>query len=244
VQTRLLPSLQRTNKTSVSQNWRSPLSPEKSIPYLHTLRLLETSYTIFSINLDEAIGLRRCGHLGKAYQALSITPSLCRRLAKHLQLSLRAMISHAKHFHIVPIINPLDPENFQSPKSRRAASISNLCSRIILTQRSQFLHKLSTLLELVEDLEEAFGEAASDLKDSSSPHPEHEWATLDSAHYDLNTCLRESIVLLKCFFHAMPAEQLPEFIAALQKQPSPSLSGALLPKRHLAHRRMALLKGQ
>jgi len=237
-------SLQRTNVTSVSQNWRSPLSPEKSIPYLHTLRLLETSYTMFSINLDEAIGLRRCGQLGRAYQALSITPTLCLRLANQLQLLLRAMLSHAKHFHVVPSINPLNAENFQNPRSRRAASFNSLCSRVVLSQRSQFLHKLSTLADLIEDLEKTFGEAAADLKDSSSVQPERQWAILDSSHYDINTCLRESIVLLKCFFHALPVEQITEFTAALQKQPSPSTSRVLLPKRHLAHRRMALLKGQ
>lgn len=236
--------LHRTNRNSVSQNWQSSLSSEKSIPYLHTLRLLETSYTIFSVNLDEAIGLRRSGHLGKAYQALSIAPALCRRLREQLQLLLRAMLSHSKHFHVVPSINPLNAENFQNPKSRRAASFNSLCSRIILSQRSQFLHKLNTLLDLVEDLEKTFTVASSDLQDSSTFQPEREWALLDSSHYDMNTCLRESIVLLKCFFHALPAEQVPEFIAALQKQPSPSLSGVLLPKRHLAHRRMALLKGQ
>jgi len=244
VQPRSPLSLQRTSASSVSQNWRSPLSPEKSVPYLHTLRLIETSYTIFSINLDEAIGLRRYGQLGKAYQALSITPALCQRLADHLQLLLRAMLSHAKHFHVVPSVNPLDPENFQHPKSRRAASFNNLCSRILLSQRSQFLHKLSTLLELIEDLASIFGEAASDLKDSSSLQPEREWALLDSAHYDINTCLRESIVLLKCFFHTLPTGQVPEFTAALRKQPSPPVAGVFIPKRHLAHRRMALLKGQ
>lgn len=237
-------SLQRTDVNSVSKNWRSPLSPEKSIPYLHTLRLVEISYTIFSVNLDEALGFRRCGQLNKAYQALSITPALCRRLGGHVQVLLRAMLWHAKHFRTTPSSNPLDPENFRHPKSRRAAHFNSLCSRIVLTRRSQFLHKLSTLLELVEDLEKVFMEAASDLKDSSSLQPEREWDTLDTTHYDINSCLRESIVVLKCFFHAVPDEQLPEFIAALQKQSSPAGSGVFLPKRHLAHRRMALLKGQ
>jgi hypothetical protein len=244
VQTGLPLALQRTKATSVSQSWRSPLSPEKSIPYSHTLRLLETSYTIFSINLDEAIGLRSNGQLGKAYQILSITPALCQRFANQLQLLLRAMLSHAKHFHVVPSINPLNPENFQDPRSRRAANFNSLCSRVLLTRRSQFLHKLSTLLDLTEDLEKSFTEAAADLKDSSSLQPEREWALLDSYHYDINTCLRESTVILKCFFHALPSEQLSEFAAALQQQPSPSLASVLLPKRHLAHRRMALLKGQ
>ncbi len=229
---------------SVSQSWRSPLSADKSVPYLHTLRLLETSYTMFSVNLDEAIGLRRSGHLNKAYLALSLTPALCKRLAEHVQLLLRAMLSHAKHSRMAPSISPLNPENFQHSRSRRAAGFNGLCSRLVLSQRSQFLHKASTLLDLIEDLEKAFSTAASDLKDSTSLQPEREWSVLDVSHYDINTCLRESIVLLKCFLLALPTEQVPEFTAALQKQPAFSGSHVLLPKRHLAHRRMALLKGQ
>jgi hypothetical protein len=237
-------SLSVPRTISVSQSWRSALSADKSVPYLHTLRLLETSYTMFSINLDEAIGLRRSGHLNKAYLALSITPSLCKRLAEQVQLLLRAMLDHAKHSRIVPSISSLNPENFQHPRSRRAAGFNNLCSRIVLSRRSQFLHKASTLLDLIEDLEKAFSAAASDLKDSISLQPEREWCLLDSAHYDINTCLRESIVLLKCFLLALPPAQVPEFTAALQKRPAASGSHVLLPKRHLAHRRMALLKGQ
>ena len=244
VQARFSLSPQRTNANSVSQNWCSPLPPEKSIPYLHTLGLLETSYTIFSVNLDEALGFRRCGQLNKAYQALSIAPTLCRRHGGQVQVLLRAMLSHAKHFRTTPSINPLDPQNFRLPKSRRAANFNSLCGRIVLSRRSQFLHKLSTLLDLVEGLEKMFLEAVSDLKDSSSLEPEREWGTLDTVHYDMNSCLRESVVILKCFFHALPDEQLSEFTAALERQPSRAGSGFFLPKRHLAHRRMALLKGQ
>lgn len=229
---------------SVSQDWRLPLSPDKTIPYMHTLRLLETSYTIFSINLDEAIGLRRGGQLNKSYLALSITPSLCGRLSGNLQVLLRAMLAHAKHFRTIASSSPLDPENFQLAASRRAANFGNLCGRVILSRRSQFMHKLSTLQELVEDLEKVFLEAVSELQEGCSTAPEQEWATLDSSHYDMNTCVREAIVVLKCFLHALPEEQLPEFTLALQKQRMPALSPVFTPKRHLAHRRMTLLKGQ
>jgi hypothetical protein len=154
------------------------------------------------------------------------------------------MLYHAKHFHITPSISPLDAENFQDAKNRRAAGINGLCSRLILSRRSQFLHKISTLLDLVEDIEKTFSSATSELRDSASLRPEREWTILDSSHYDINTCLRESIVLLKCFLQALPAEQVPEFAAALQKQPISPLCPVLVPKRHLAHRRMTLLKGQ
>ena len=229
---------------SVSQDWRSPLSAHKSQTYLDTLRDLETSYAMFSVNLDEAIGLRHNGRLGKAHQALSVTPALCQRLAVPLLALLRAMLGHAKYFRIVPNLSPLDPENFQQAKSRRAASFNGICSRIFLSQRSQFLHKISTLVELVENLNESFRGAAEQLNDPSSLQPEREWDMLDASHYDLNTCLRESIVLLKCFLLALPEDQLLEFSAALSGAPVPSSSPLLVPKRHLAHRRMTLLKGQ
>ena len=229
---------------SVSQDWRSPLPAQKSGAYLDALRELETSYAMFSVNLDEAIGLRRNGRFVKAHQVLSVTPALCKRLADPLLILLRAMLIHAKHFRIVPNLSPLDPENFQQAKSRRAASFNAICSRIFLSQRSQFLHKITTLLELVENLSESFCKAWEELNDPSSLQPEREWDLLDASHYDLNTCLRESVVLLKCFLLALPDEQLMEFNAALQGSPVPSSSPLLSPKRHLAHRRMTLLKGQ
>jgi hypothetical protein len=229
---------------SVSQDWRSPLSVEKSKTYLDTLRGLETSYAMFSVNLDEAIGLRRNGRLVKAHQVLSVTPALCKRLADPLLTLLRAMLAHAKHFRVIPNLSPLDPENFQQAKSRRAASFNGICSRIFLSQRSQFLHKISTLLDLVENLNESFSNATEELNDPSSIQPEREWDLLDASHYDLNTCLRESIVLLKCFLLTLPEEQLEEFNAALHGATFTSPSPVLAPKRHLAHRRMTLLKGQ
>ena len=229
---------------SVSQDWRSPLSSEKSRTYLNTLRDLETSYAMFSVNLDEAIGLRRNGRMGKAHQALYVTPALCKRLANPLLTLLRAMLAHAKHFRTTPNLSPLDPENFQQAKSRRAASFNGICSRIFLSQRSQFLHKISTLLELVENLNESFTSAAAALNDPVSVQPELEWDQLDASHYDLNTCLRETIVLFKCFLLALPDGQLLEFNAALRGAPIPLAAPLLSPKRHLAHRRMTLLKGQ
>lgn len=229
---------------SVSQDWRSPLPSEKSVTYLHTLRLFETSYAMFSINLDEALGLRRVGRLDKAYMALSVTPALCKRLARQIQILLRALLAHAKHFRTTPNINPLNPDNFLQGISRRAAHFNRLCSRLLLSQRSQFLHKTSTLLELMEDLNKAFSAAAGELNDSLSLQPERVWEVLDSAHFDINTCLRETIVLLKSFLHALPEEQLADFSAALQKQSLAPASGVFVPKRQLAHRRMTLLKGQ
>jgi len=34
------------------------------------------------------------------------------------------------------------------------------------------------------------------------------WAALDAGHFDLNTCLRETVVLFKSFLVVLPEEQL------------------------------------
>jgi hypothetical protein len=232
---------------SVSQDWRKPLSSEKSRTYLDCLRMLETAYAMFSVNLDEAFGMRRRGRVPMAYELLTVTPALCRRLATPLHSLLCAMLEHAKHFGTTPNILPLDPENFQSTRSQRTARFSDLFSKILLTRKSQFLHKMSALSELVIDLNAGFEETAMDLREENSRYPERQWETLDAVHYDLNTCLRQTVVLFKSFLHALPEAQLRPFEADLATRAAACAAGsqpATRRERHLAHRRMAFLKGQ
>ena len=75
-------------------------------------------------------------------------------------------------------------------------------------------------------------------------HPDAEWEILDASHYDLNACLRESVVLFKSFLHALPEDQLQEFLSTVQEQTA-SAEGYIPAKaRYLVHRRMAAIKGQ
>ncbi len=171
-----------------------------------------------SVTLDEAIGLRRAGRLQMAYQLLAVTPALCSKLTCPLMSLLRAMTLH-------------DPDNFQRSKSQRVARFNGVFSHVLLTRRSQFLHKISTQLELTEELGESFLTSVKEL---------------DASHYDLNTCLRESVVLLKCFLLALPDKQLAEFQATLRQEDQISRSTSRVPSltRNLAHRRLTPVKGQ
>ena len=231
------------NNASVSQDWRMPLKGEKSSAYQHCIRRLETAYAMFSVNLDEAFGMRRNGRNSKAYQVLSVAPALCQRLVHPLRSLLSVMLDHSKHFGITPNLAPLDAQNFQNSRSQRVALFDDLLSRILLTRKSQFSHKISALADLVEDLESTFESTAEQLAGGDSLRLERDWVLLDSIHYDLNTCLRESVVLLKSFLHALPDPQLPVFQAALNASCTAS-SPLAVRGRHLAHRRMAFLKGQ
>ena len=229
---------------SVSQDWGMPLPIEKSGVYVQTLKRLETSYSMFSVNLDEALGLRRCGQVSKANQVLFVSPALCQKFSAALLTLLRAMLSHARHFGIAPNLAPLNPNYFQNAKSQRAARLNGLLNRVLLTRKSQFLHKASTLIDLVEDLGENYVGASSEACDEHSYHPDQCWEVLDSVHYDLNTTLRETVVLLKSFLHALPASQLLEFQSALESSPLRSPSRVPLVAGHLGHRRMSPIKGQ
>jgi hypothetical protein len=231
---------------SVSLDWRANLSPAKNHANVSILHRLETSYCMFSINLDEAIGMRRAGRVNKAYQLLSVAPALCEKLTFPLIGLLRAMTLHARHFGTAPNLSCLDPGNFQHTKSQRTARFSSVLSHVLLTRRSQFLHKISALSELVEDLGISFATAAEELEEGSIRNSDRYWELLDASHYDLNTCLREAVVLLKSFLLALPEKQLVDFQATyqLEVQPVRTSSRVLSFNRNLAHRRLATLKGQ
>ena len=64
---------------------------------------------------------------------------------------------------------------------------------------------------MVEELTVEFRSTAEDLAEGTSIRPSMHWEALDNLHYDLNTCLRETIVLLKSFLRALPASELDAF---------------------------------
>ena len=229
---------------SVSQDWRKPLNSEKTEAYVKCVQRLEIAYTVFSVSLDEALGLRRMGRVVKANQMLSVSPALCNRLSVPLRSLLRSMQVHARHFGITPNLAPLNPANFQSARSQRVARFNELFSKVLLTRRSQFVNKISTLEDLVDELDHSFMTAADELAEDQSIQPERDWEMLDAVHYDLNTCLRETAVLYKSFLHALPENQLAGFETTLKENHAAESESIAARARHLAHRRMAFLKGQ
>jgi len=146
---------------------------------------------------------------------------------------------HAKHFGIIPNIAPLDAANFRGAREQRSARMNDLLSHVLLTQRSQFLHKIDTLEEMVLSIHKDFSEVATDLGNGASAEPSSDWRTLDDAHFDLNTCLRESIVLLKSFFVVLPNDQLPVFQKSVGALMLPSFVFCPDPRR-----RLALIEGE
>jgi hypothetical protein len=201
----------KPRRTSVSEDWSAWLSVQKAELFDSQVRQLEVVYGMFSVSLSEAMELRNTGETARARQAVGLIPPLATRLVDSLYALLRAMLSHAEKRGIVPSVVPVDESNFLGKRSKRVARLSSLLSSVLLTDRSLFFHKISTLQEMIGDLVIDIRMAARALSSLSSMRPDTEWLEIKSAHYDLNTCLRETIIILKSFLVAMPDEQIDVF---------------------------------
>lgn len=228
---------------SVKDDWRACL-PEPKAQVFHALvRQLESNYGMLSVSLDEALELRNLGHPSKSLLDIGITSDLCKLLTQPLAGLLRALSEHAKHYGTVPNAAPLDPANFQGQRCQRSARMSSLLSRVLLSSRLQFLSKVNTLEEMVQDLGKDFRQAADDLAERVSLNPRQLWANVDTDHYDLNTCLRESIVVFKSFLMALPEGQLVAFQNTVVEQSRLPEAG-LSYRQNVHHRRMTAIAGK
>jgi hypothetical protein len=225
--------------SSVRQDWCCWLPEEKALVFRMHEQHLESLYNMFSVALNEAIELRQRGYLCKSLMAIGMTADLGKLFTVPLAGMLHALYDHAKHYGLVPNAAPLDAANYRGLRGQRSARMSSLLSRVLLTQRLQFLQKVTTLEEMVEDLDGDFRAAALELADGLSIAPRHAWEAVDAVHYDLNTCLRETLVLFKSFLVVLPANQLPSFQKTVCKQWEAPGHACPVPQRAAQHRRMA-----
>lgn len=233
-----------TRGKSVRHDWHAWLPEAKAKVFDFQVQRLESRYIMLSVSLNEALELRHLGYSTKSLQALSVTSGLCKLLTQPLAGLLRALYDHAKHYGIVPNAAPLDPSNFMGLHGQRSARVNSLLNHVLLSQRLQFLHKISTLGEIIEDLAKEYRQAVNDLADGVSSDPGKTWAAVDSDHYDLNTCLREAIVVFKSFLIALPEGQLAPFQKAVRTQSVPLEVGAASRIEANRHRRMTSIAGR
>lgn len=210
--------------SSVQQDWRAWLPLEKAEVFRRHQQHLESLYNMFSVSLNEAIELRHNGCLAKSLQALGMAAQLCKFFCSPLTEMLRALHEHSKHYGTIPSAAPLVPANFAGLKGQRSARFSGLLNHVLLSQRLQFLHKVGTIKEMVEELDQGFRAAAHELADAASMRPDQLWEGMAGDHYDLNTCLRETFVLLKSFLVVLPEGELAAFEETLQEPCQPSKS--------------------
>ena len=229
---------------SVEKDWRAWLPEEQEKTFRKNVQELESRYAMLSVSLNEALELRQGRHLGKSLQTIQVSSGLCLFLTQLLGGLLRALHEHAKHYGTIPNVAPLNPENFQGQKSQKSARMSSLLSHVLLSHRLQFLQKLSTLEEMVDDLGKDYRLCSADLSEGTTADPCGMWEAVDADHYDLNTCLREAIVILKSFLLVLPVDQLGAFQQTILDQSEARAEEVPSRQRAIRHRRMTPIAGQ
>jgi hypothetical protein len=197
---------------SVKADWFGWLPEAK----MHAFRVyadeFEARYLMLSVSLNEAIGLRNQGSQSKSGQVVLITLPLCERLTSSLEGMLCSLGEHVTHYGLVPSVVPLDAADFHGRRGQSSARTSSLLSNVLLSRRAQYLSKVGTLREMVGYMNVDFCLAARELLCARGPSKlALLWAAMDEGQFDLNSCLRESMILLKCFLRVMPNQQLQAF---------------------------------
>jgi hypothetical protein len=211
----------RSERRRVLDDWVAALPREKGELYQVVVQRWECSYAMMSVALDDALSLRACGELVCARQQVSIAAGLMERLAPSL-ISLCATLSMLGQKVVeFPVVEPMNSEFFRGNTARSAASWNGILHHVLFSSRSRFFHKLRILSQTLEHLVAEFEDAAGDIAKGLSVHPGDCWKRLDNVHYDFNTCLRESEVVLKSFLRMLPDEQLPALASELDAPASP-----------------------
>ncbi len=214
----------RSNRThTVKDDWLASLPSEPSRLYGAALGELEDSYLIQSVTLNQAFVLCAEKRYETARQCALTFAQLFDRLAERLQGALLAMEEHGRHFGTLPNVHPLDPANFRGAAVQQVARLDNLLGRNLFKARSRFFHKLSALGDALTEVRRQSLEIAGELAGSDEKPIEETCRLLEVLDYDLNTCMQETVVVLKSFFCALPGKELALFREKLVKR-IPSLT--------------------
>jgi hypothetical protein len=204
-------------RSSVKEDWRTRLPDEKNRIFESIVREWEEAYAVFSIPLDDAMALRAKGKLTGARQCVEIAATVVTDLTAPLASSCRTLEKWGRQLAVPPAVAALNPSFYRSEFARQNAQWNQLMHRVLFGSRSRYMHKLRVLEMSVSALGDEFHREAEELSSGAHPHPDSCWPRLDELHYDVNTCLRETVVVLKSFMLALPPKNLAFFHGELNQ---------------------------
>jgi hypothetical protein len=192
----------------VCEDWVSALPRDKAAAFEAIVQRWECTYAMMSISLDDALSLRRQGELVCARAQLSVAAELLEPLAESLTSHCDTLSMYGRRLRALPVVEPMNSSFFRSNIGQSAASWNGILHHVLFGGRSRFFHKLRILSDTITQLSSEFREAAGDITKGLAVQPGHSWENLDDLHFDFNTCLRETEVVLKSFLRVFPADQL------------------------------------
>lgn len=196
---------------TVREDWFAWIPNEMDQLFGATRNDLESSNFILSISLDEALSLCKGGQFDSAKERATIIAGLFDRLAVRVCHVIRTLKDHGSHFGTLPNVTPLSPSNFRGATAQRVSRMDNLLAKVLFRERTRFFHKLYSLAEIVEGLQEEVRAIVEGIASEDSRFPDRSFELLEVLGYDLNTCTGETTIILKSFFCALRPEELETF---------------------------------
>jgi hypothetical protein len=196
---------------TVQRDWLASLPEGSHRLYGAALDELEAYYIMQSVTLNEVFDSWAAGRIMIAREYATVFAELLDRLADRLQGVLWAMEEHGRHYGTLPNVEPLDAQNFRGVIPQRIARTDALLATVLFHGRTRFFHKLHALVEALDGIQRESSAAAEALAEDGMGTLERECRALEVLDYDLNTCLRETIVVLKSFFCVLPSEEVGPF---------------------------------
>jgi hypothetical protein len=192
---------------TVREDWLAWLPEDKDRFFDSIHSELEVSYAVLSVSLHEGLTLCEQGKLPLAREQSAMFVALFDRLSGRLHEVLRVLGEYGRHFDIAPLVTPLRPGYFRGANAQRAARASYLVSGVLFSARARFLRKVRALLKMVAGLQDETRRMARAAGEEAGLC----WTCLEVFHYDLNTCLRETTIVLKSFLCVLPSAELATF---------------------------------
>ncbi len=210
------PWWQLSPRRSVLRDWLGALPQQQMDTYKCVTQRWNSIYGMGSVALEASYEMRSNRNFRRAEEQADVAAELLNRLADDLVHGIEVMHHEARHLAQVPAVEPIDPGHFRSPSVRWTISVSRLLHQVTFSERARFFNKLRTLDRTVEVLSDEFLQSIESLADRHSQESGILWSGFERLHDDLNTCLREAEVVLKCFLRAVPPETAPEIAARLE----------------------------
>ena len=198
----------------VREDWLTSLPEEKDQLFESIRSEMELAYQITSIALSDLLTLCRENRLPPPAEQSAMVGTLFDRIARVLQAVLRAMSEHGRHFGTVSVVIPLRPGFFRSPNAQRVARNNQLFSQVLFSAQGRFFRKIRALSQIVTTLQKQ----TRHLAGARVHQIGQSWDQLDELHYDLNTCLRETVVTFKSFLRILPSPELVPFQLRLRSR--------------------------
>lgn len=208
-------SLGLRRPSNVHEDWLAWLPADKEELFGATVGDLEVAYSILSVTLNGAFTLCQSGKVLLAREQAVMFSGLFDGLAGRLRSLLRVLSELGRCLPSLPHVAPLQPDFFRSEHGQRIARSNFVLSLMVFRTRTRFFRKLNALDEATDHLQAATHHAVAGIAACPPERLRAEWTDLEILDYDLNTCLRETMIVLKSFLRVLPSEYLSVFRSRL-----------------------------